>query len=307
MRQAPAVHSRETMLRLYRYMVEYRGLFCLLLVAMCVSIGCGLATPLVVERAMNAITFQRGILVDLHALHVSVGLFGAIAVLSAVSGFCQERISAQIMLNMSMRLRQDAFAALSDASVSSVEGIRRGDLMSRMMNDAELAAGAFAQSFREFTSAALTVLGCATIMFVKCPSLAAVSVGTALASVVVMGFLSRVVLPAYTRQQTALGSLNAHVEESLNTFRSCAAGGRTQENQRRMAALSRAYYERRLEACRLEYLMGPLMQVLGNLNFLATVIYGVTQIMAGVVTIGAMQAFIFTMLTIMYIANAAEG
>lgn len=292
MRQAPAAHSRQTLRRLYRYMIEYRGLFVVMLLVMLVAVACGLATPLVVEQAMNAIAFGRGISVDMPRLATSVALFVTVAVLSAACGFLQERISARITLNMSMRLRQDAFASISATSVSSFEGMRRGDLMSRMMNDAEVAAGAFSQSFREFTSATLTVVGCAAIMFAKCPSLAAVSVGTALVSVFAMGFLSRVVLPAYTRQQAALGSLNSHVEESLGAFRTCVSGGRTQENCRRMSALSRDYYERRLAACRLEYLMGPLMQVFGNLNFLATVVYGVTQIMAGTVTIGAMQAFV---------------
>ena len=291
-REAPPANARQTLLRLYRYMIEYRALFIVLLLLVVVSIACGLATPLVIEQAMDAISFSGGAHVDFRGLTAATGLFIIVVVMSAVFGILMERISARITLNMSMRLRQDAFRAVMGTSVSSFEGLRRGDLMSRMMNDADMAAGAFAQSFREFISALLCVIGCAVIMFVKCPLLAAVSVGTAIVSVIAMAFLSRLVLPAYTAQQAALGHLNSHVEESLNAFRSCAAGGRLDENQRRMSRLSKDYYAARLRACRLEFLMGPLMMVFGNLNFLVTVIFGVQQMMAGVVTIGAMQAFI---------------
>ena len=291
-RDAPPANARLTLLRLYRYMIEYRALFVVLLLLVLLSIGCALATPLVIERAMDAISFSGGAHVDFHGLMASTFMFVGVVVLSAAFGICMERISARITLNMSMRIRQDAFIALMGTSVSSFESMRRGDIMSRMMNDADMAAGAFAQSFREFISALLCVIGCAVIMFIKCPPLAAVSVGTAIVSVVAMAFLSRLVLPRYTAQQAALGQLNSHVEESLNAFRSCAAGGRLDENQRRMDELSRGYYTARLRACQLEFLMGPLMMGFGNLNFLVTVIFGVTQMMAGVVTLGAMQAFI---------------
>lgn len=291
-RDAPPVNARLTLLRLYRYMIEYRALFVVLLLLVLLSIGCALAIPLVIERAMDAISFSGGAHVDFRGLMASTFMFVGVVVLSAAFGICMERISARITLNMSMRIRQDAFISLMGTSVSSFESMRRGDIMSRMMNDADMAAGAFAQSFREFISALLCVIGCAIIMFIKCPPLAAVSVGTAIVSVVAMAFLSRLVLPRYTAQQAALGHLNSHVEESLNAFRSCAAGGRLDENQRRMDELSRGYYTARLRACQLEFLMGPLMMLFGNLNFLVTVIFGVTQMMAGVVTIGAMQAFI---------------
>ena len=129
-------------------------------------------------------------------------------------------------------------------------------------------------------------------MFSRCASLAAISVGTGALSVVVMGALSGLVFPLLSQRQAALGQMNTHVEESLKAFRACKAGGRMDENNRRMEDLSRAYYDRCLRASRLEYMLGPLMLVLGNLNFLLTVSFGASRILSGVITVGTMQAFI---------------
>jgi len=285
--------SRIAILRkLYRYMLQWRGQYYGMLALLMLNLACEIVLPLIIESAVNAITFSNGLRVDYAALTVSLGLFAAVILLNAITGGAQGRISARITLNMAKRLRGDAFAGLQDVSVASFERMRRGDLMSRIMNDADLAAGAFTESFIELLSSLVVVIGCAVIMFVRCASLAAVSVGTGILSVIVMGFLSGLVFPVLSRRQAALGQMNTHVEESLKAFRTCKAGGRMEENNRRMERFSRAYYDQCLRTSRLEYLLGPIMLVLGNLNFLLTVSFGASRIISGAITVGTMQVFI---------------
>lgn len=285
-------NSRRTLARLYRYMIEWRGMFYGMVALLLVSLVCELAMPLVIESAINAISVTGGVSVDMKALTVSIGLLAFVALVSSLAGWAQERVSAQISLNMSRRLRQDVLKNLLEVSVSSFEGRRRGDVMSRVTNDAEVAAGAFSETIKELISCMIVVIGCAAIMFLKCAPMAAVAVGAALVSVFVSGMLSRLVYPAYVAQQASLGKLNAHVEESLKAFKTCKAAGRAGENDRRMTALSREYYACRLRANRLEFMMGPVMLLLGNLNFLITVVFGANRIIAGAITVGTMQAFI---------------
>lgn len=280
------------LLRLYRYMTQWRGLFYGLLTLLALSLACELAVPLVIESAINVITFSDGLSVDMAALAISIGLFLFIIALSALLGAVQCRISAKIMLGMSRALRRDVFSSLLRAPVSAFEGMRRGDLMSRVMVDAEMAAGAFTESFVEIASAMTVVIGSAVIMFVKCPELAAISVGAGLFSVFAVGALSKLVFPALSRRQAALGRMNTHVEESLKAFRTCEAGGRMPENNRRMQGLSGEYCKAAIRASRLEFLLGPAMLLLGNLNFMLTVVFGARKIIAGVITVGVMQAFI---------------
>ena len=291
-RDQPPAQVRKVLARLYRYMFEFRGLFFALLGLLIFSLGADLLQPLVIERAINAISYANGISVDFRSLGTSIGMLVCLSLLNALLGWALSRFSARITLKISMKLREDAFRKISAISVSDFESMRRGDLMSRMMNDCELAAGAFTNSFQELFSGVIMIVGCAVIMFIKCAQLAAVSVGTAVISVFIMGALSGLVLPAFTRQQASLGQLNAHTEESLKAFKTCSAGGRTKENQRLMSLYSRDFYTKRLQACRLEYMMGPIMILFGNLNFLLTILFGVRQMSAGVITLGALQAFV---------------
>ena len=82
-------------------------------------------------------------------------------------------------------------------------------------------------------------------------------------------------LRLFSEQQASLGLLSHHIEESLKTFRTCKTGRRIGENQRIMDRLNKEYLSKRLRTNRLEFMMGPLMLLLGNLNLLLTLIFGV--------------------------------
>ncbi|MDO5131789.1 MAG: ABC transporter ATP-binding protein [Eubacteriales bacterium] len=288
----PAADARAALLRLYRYMTSWRRSFAVMIVLLMLSLGCDLVTPLFIEASIDAISFGRGIYISFPALTKSILAFILVAASGSVLECVLGRICAKITLNMSRQLRQDAFDGLMDTSVSSFEGMLQGDLMSRIMNDAEMASGAFSETFRELACSVVMLTGCAVIMMVKCPFLAIVSIGSSIVSVVIMGFLSGLVFPVLSEQQASLGRLNAHIEESLKTFRTCRTGGRMQENIRRIDRLSADYCEWKIRAGRLEYLMGPVMLLLGNLNFLLVLFFGISRVRSGLITVGAMQSFI---------------
>ena len=290
-RGAPAENARAAHLRLCRYMLAYRGLFAGVVALLLLSLAIELCIPQIIERAVNAVCPRGGAGTDLRALVFSLGMLTLVILLNAACGCVQEILSAKITLNMALSMRRDAFSSLMDGSYSDFSRLRNGDMMSRIVNDTELAAGVYTECFRELFSAAVIVIGCAVIMLVKSARLACVPLGIALVSALVMGALGRHVLPAFTRRQTALGEMNAHIEESLKTFRSCTAGGRTEENLRRMKAYNRDYYRSRLRAGCLENLMEPIMLLLGNVMFLLTMLLGVRSVIAGTLTVGALQAF----------------
>ena len=88
--------SRIAILRkLYRYMMEWKGLYYGMLALLALNLACEIALPLIVESAVNAITYSNGLRVDFPALTVSLSMFAAVILLNAVMGCAQGRISAK--------------------------------------------------------------------------------------------------------------------------------------------------------------------------------------------------------------------
>lgn len=285
-------HSLRTLLRLFRYMSGHKSLFFLLVILLLAVIACELALPMIVEACVNAIHFTGGIYVNMKALTTNLALMMVVVGINAVLGFFQGKVSTQLTLNMTARLRQELFEKILGLPVSRLDQHKKGDLMSRVLNDTDMAARTFSETVVAVFSSVVIIGGCAVIMLSKNSTMALISVGTALATTLIATVMSKMVYPAFSAQQASLGTMGAHVEESLKGFRTGLAFGRTKENVRKMNSCSEDFYKKRMVAYLLENIMAPFMLLAGNLNFLLVVFFGAKFTLSGAITLGAMQAFI---------------
>ena len=206
------VHAFRTIARLFAYMMEHRALLSVMLLVILLSITCELLVPLCIEASINAIGFSHGIQVDVKGLTVSLAALSALILISALLGYGEGRISARLSLELEARLRRELISKLLNLPVSATDRRQQGDMMSRVMNDTKLAAQTFTEGLLSLAASMVVIAGCAVIMTVKSPLLAAISIGAALASVALTGLLSGLLFPRIHEQQRALGALNAHVE-----------------------------------------------------------------------------------------------
>lgn len=272
--------------KLMGFMAPWRADLVGVLTVSLLSIGCDLTVPLAVERCVNSIGGPDG------ALRRGLVFFAALCVLSAGADYLQGLLGARLSTNVEKSLRGALFAKIVRMPVERLDRMRQGDLMSRIFHDTKLASSAFSDAVVSLLCSVLVVAGCACIMFWKCAELAAVTVSISLLSLLVSFLVSVLLLPRFKAQQDALGAMNAHISESLGTFRSGMEGGRLERDRRHMAETSRAYYAARMRVYQLEGLMEPLVLLLGNLAFLLIVAWGVYLALQNRISLGTVQAFI---------------
>lgn len=278
--------------RLLSFMVPWRANLTGVLVVSLFSIGCDLTIPLAIERCIDAIGGLDGFHPEPDALWGGLVLFAALCVLSAGADYLQGLLSARLSTSVEKDLRSVLFVKTTRMPVERLERMRQGDLMSRIFHDTKLASAAFSDAVISLLCSVLVIVGCICIMFWKCAELAAVTVAASFLSLLFTFLVSGLLLPRFKMQQDALGTMNAHISESLATFRSAVEGGRLERDRHRMAASNRAYYAARMRVCRLEGLMEPLVLLLGNLTFLLIVAWGVYLAIQDRIRLGAVQAFI---------------
>lgn len=290
-RQTPGASLR-VMARLLSLMGPWRVDLAGVLAVSLLSIGCDLSVPLAIERCINAIGGMDGFHPEWDAVRSGLTLFAALCVLSAGADYLQGLLSARLSTNVEKDLRTALFARTVRMPVERLERMRQGDLMSRIFHDARLASTAFSDAVVSLLCSVLVIVGCLCIMFWKCAELAAVTVAASFLSLLVTFLVSGLLLPRFKAQQDALGTMNAHISESLATFRSGLEGVRLERDRRRMAETNRAYYAARMRVCWLEGLVEPLVLLLGNLTFLLIVAWGVYLAIQNRIGLGTVQAFI---------------
>ena len=221
-------------------------------------------------------------------LLLALAVYIGSAVLSWLEGFILNRITIRTML----RLRADVEAKIHHLPLSYFDRVQRGELLSRVTNDIDNITNTLQQSLSGALRAILTVLGVVAMML-------SISWKLTLAALVIlplMAVMFGVIGPrsqkAFTVQWAKTGRLNVRVEESFSGHALVRTYGRTRDSRERFDAENEELYRAGLRAQFLSGLMMPIMQVIGNLAYVAIAVLGGFMVAGGSLRLGDVQAFI---------------
>ena len=146
----------------------------LLTIAICLvgAAACSVLIPITIGAAIDEIfsgvkqavenetVFQVGfetmsaVLIELVALYV----------LSAALTFAEEYLMASVAQNFALKLRRETAAKLERLPVAYYDAHQRGDILSRMTNDAKRVADTLQEGITQFITAAATIIGAFVVM-----------------------------------------------------------------------------------------------------------------------------------------------
>lgn len=190
-------------------------------------------------------------------------------------------------------LRADLFEKLQHLELRFFDQHAHGDLMSRLTNDVENVNQVLSSGVTSIVSGLFGMIGIAIVMVSLNPLLALVSLGTV--SGLTFGinrWMAKHTRPAFQRQQSILGNLNAFVEETITGQRVVKAYHREPVV---LEEFDRSNQELKQAATRAQGIsgsMGPLMNTINNMGL--AVVAGVGGAMAArsMATVGSIVSFL---------------
>lgn len=210
----------------------------------------------------------------------------------AVMQFAQGILSAKLSQRMVHTLRKELFSKLVDLPVGYLDRHQHGDLMSRMTNDVENISTTISQAVPSLTSAVLTITGTAAFMLYLCWQLALLSFAAIVLTLLATRFLAMRIREHSAKRQSTLGALNARVEEMVSSYPSVVAFNRQgyarSEFNRTSDTLTREGIKTELYSG----ILGPVMNCIGNLDFVIICAAGGYLATEGLLTVGVISAFI---------------
>ncbi len=284
-----------TLRRLLDYLGRSRGLLAVLVGMMLVITGVDVSGPLLQQKAIDCIQWAGGtVSVDLPRMADYLGVMGALFAASALLTLFQGRIAAKLSQDTVRMLRRDLFDKIARLPVRYLDTHAHGDLMSRMTNDAENISNAVAQSVTTLISALLTLVGALAMMLYYSPLLAAVAVLAVPTTIAVSNLLTKWMRKYYINQQRSLGILNGQVEEMVTGYRTVVAYGREEEAISAFAQTSGKLRDYTIRARVWGSIMGPLMNFIGNFQYVLLAGLGGWMMLGGNtrITIGSIQAML---------------
>ena len=264
--------------RLIQYMKDWIGVILLALVL----------------AALSAVMTIDGLLGDMDLAAIGrIGIFLAVIyLLSALFGFVQHYIMASVTLKMSYRMRTELSDKINRVPQKYFNTTSQGDILSRITNDVSTLQQGLTNALPTIISAATQFVGCLIMMFVTEWRLALISLGiTVLGMILIIVIMSRS-QKYFTTRQKSLGDLNGYVEEMYSGHEVVRISLAEKKVNREFDRMNAAVYDANWKSQFLSGVMQPLMNIIGNLSYVAVCVVGSILALNGSIEFGVIVSFI---------------
>ena len=230
--------------------------------------------------------------IDLAAI-AKIGVFLAIIYcLSALFGFIQHYIMAVVTLKMSYRMRGELSEKINRVPQKYFNTTSQGDILSRITNDVSTLQQGLTNSLPTIISAATQFVGCLIMMFVTEWRMALVALCITLLGMVLIVAIMSKSQRYFTARQKSLGELNGYVEEMYSGHEVVRISRAVDKVLDYFDGLNAAVYDANWRSQFLSGVMQPLMNVIGNLSYVAVCVFGSVLAINGTIEFGVIVSFI---------------
>ncbi len=219
---------------------------------------------------------------------VLIGVYAASALLMYLQGF----VMSGVTMKIGYRLRNEINAKIHRLPFGYYDKVTHGEVISRITNDVDTINNTLNQSLTQIITSITSLIGVAIMMFSISWQLTVTAlVILPLSAVAVMGIVKKS-QPHFMNQQKFLGNVNGHVEEMLGSHTVVKAFNGEADSVRTFEEYNDSLYKSAWKSNFLSGLMFPIVNIIGNIAYVAICVLGGYLASIRLMTVGDIQAFI---------------
>ncbi len=281
---------KETIRRVMGYLAPYRGQLALGSACALCYVLFTLLGPVFIGRAVDCVlgpgeVDYRGVAFWLALLAASVLLASAF---QWVTNVATRKISAWAANDM----RREAFARINRVPLRYIDGHAHGDIVSRMVNDAEFVSEGILQALTQLLPGVATILGTLVIMAALNFAIAMVVVVVTPASIWFAGFVAKRTSHFFKAQSDAQGQLSGFVNEMVAGQDVVRAFGYEERCFARFDAISDEVYDTGLKSIFYSSITNPGTRFVNAIVYAAVVVFGAIAAVMGAISVGQLSSFL---------------
>ena len=277
-----------TVVRLLRYISQYKLLFVLVAFCLVVSSLASVASSYLMKPIINNYIIPG----DFPGLAKMCALLLGCFALSAVCSYTYARIMVRISQKTVAKLRQDLFDKLQQLPIRYFDTHQSGDLMSRFTNDIDTVSEMINSSFASVISGTLTFVSTVVMMLVLNWQLTLISFLFLVMMFLIVKVIGGKSRTNFQRQQAALGALNGYIEEMIDGQKVIKVFNHEGKSIREFAEKNTAYRDAATLAQTYAGAMMPAMGNLSRINYAVTCCVGGLLAIGGAFDVGSLGAYL---------------
>jgi ATP-binding cassette subfamily B protein len=288
-----------TMKKLIKYLSVYKFSIISVFILAALSASFSIAGPKILSKAITKI-FEgvmdkitgKGSGIDFEyvgkIILILIGLYG----LSALFGYLQGWIMSGVAMKVTYRFRKEISEKINRLPLKYFESTNQGEILSRITNDVDTITQTLNQSLTQIITSVTTVVGVLIMMFTINWLMTLVALLIIPLSSLVIAFIVKHSQRYFREQQDYLGHVNGHVEEMYGGHNIVKAFNGEKKSIEKFNVLNNTLYGAAWKSQFLTGIMMPLMNVIGNLGYVAVTVLGSWLVIKNAIEVGDIQAFI---------------
>jgi ATP-binding cassette subfamily B protein len=294
-------NAKKTISRLIQYMGKYKGLLVIVLLAVVVSAGAGVAGDSLLKPAINNYIlplFNRVkagetlVAADYVPFLKLLAVMALIFVFGAFASWLNSRLMLHISTHMLYRIRTDLFRQLEKLPLKYFDAHTHGELMSLFTNDTDTLRDMMSQSIPQLFSSAITVIAVFVMMLILSPLLTAVMIVTIFLMMLLAASIGKKSAKAFRDQQQNLGKVNGYIEELIEGQRVVKVFNREEQAKANFNKLNDDLCVAGTAANTYANILMPLMGNLSHVQYAIISICGAFLVIGGSMDLGSIAAFL---------------
>lgn len=239
----------------------------------------------------NGIWFNAGAAMDMGAIEKYAIILSIIIILNVVFSYLQGLIMARITQRISRQMRSDISKKINRLPFSYIDHTTNGDILSRITNDVDTITQSLNNSVTTLVSSIIMLIGTTVMMFITNYVMALCAIISAFIGFALVALVMGKSQKFFMAQQRNIGAINGRIEESFSGHDVLMVSNALGEDKAKFDALNANLYRSGWKAQFLGGLMGPIMNFIGNLGYVAVCVAGALLTANGTITFGVIVAF----------------
>ena len=221
------------------------------------------------------------------------------AFLSLFCGMQSARYGAFASAGFAKNLRKAIFKKIQTFSFENIDSFSSGGLVTRMMTDVTNVQNSYQMVIRICVRAPLNLIFAIVASYLINPQMAGIFVGITIFLGLVLGLITKIVYPLFTKVFDAYDNLNNSIQENITNMRVVKSYVKEEEETVKFKKASRLIYNMFMKAIRIVILSSPAMMLSLYASFILISWIGAQLIVGGSFTTGELTSMFAYVMTIL--------
>ncbi len=281
--------TKDTRKKLFQYIGRYRLFLLFSLLLSLASVALTLYLPVLIGNAIDCIADGH---VEFAPMLQLLGLAAGLAALTALFTWIMNLCNNYLTYHIVQDVRTDAFLKLQKLPVSYLDSHPSGDILSRIIADADQLSDGLLMGFTQLFTGVVTILGTLVFMLRLNWKIALVVVVFTPLSLFTANFISKRTYAMFKKQSEARADQTALIDEMIGNQKLVRAFSYESRSQKRFDDINERLAKYSLRAIFYSSITNPATRFINNLIYAGVAFSGAFFVLSGGLTVGGLSCFL---------------